>query len=157
MGGATEDGAAIHRELGWRKGLRGIHMKFSKGKCGVLHLGLSKGLGAWLVESSFAEKGLGVLMHKLNMSQQWAFAAKGAKSIVGCISRSVAKRKHFLAFIWDCEPMPGVSYSVWGSPAQNRHTGVSPVNGHQDGWGLKAHNVWWPAKKSRFYLKRFYL
>ncbi|KAK4829931.1 hypothetical protein QYF61_007654 [Mycteria americana] len=66
----------------------------------------------WL-ESNFAEKVLGVLMdNKLNMSQQCAFAAKVAKSIVGCISKSMAKRERFLPFIWDCEVMSGMSWSA---------------------------------------------
>ncbi|KAK4827400.1 hypothetical protein QYF61_017805 [Mycteria americana] len=47
-------------------------------------------LWATQLESSFAEKNLGVLgVTKLNMSQQRALAAK-ANGIVGCIRRSVA-------------------------------------------------------------------
>lgn len=53
------------------------------------------------------------------MSQQCALAAKGAKRIVGCISKSVAKRMCFLPFIWDCESVSGVSRSLGGSPIQD--------------------------------------
>jgi len=36
MGGATEDRAAIHRDLGWKKGLTRVHLKSNKGKCRLL-------------------------------------------------------------------------------------------------------------------------
>ena len=55
-------------------------MKFNKGKCNVPHLGRNNSrhqdtLGAIQLESSFAEKALGVLMDtKLNLSQQHALA-----------------------------------------------------------------------------------
>ncbi|KAK4818025.1 hypothetical protein QYF61_004149 [Mycteria americana] len=73
-------------------------MKFNKGKCKVLHLGRNNSmhqytLGTNQVESSFAEKDLGILVNTtLNMGQQCALAAKVAKGILGCIRRSVASR-----------------------------------------------------------------
>ena len=66
-------------------------MKFNKGKSKVLPLGRNNlrhqyMLGANWLESSFAEKDLGILVDtKLNMSQQCALATKKASGIVSCI------------------------------------------------------------------------
>ncbi|KFV79917.1 hypothetical protein N308_00302, partial [Struthio camelus australis] len=73
-------------------------MKFNKGKCKVLHLGrnnpMHQGrLGVDLLESSSAEKDLGVLVdNKLNMRQQCALVSKKANGILGCLRQSVASR-----------------------------------------------------------------
>jgi len=71
-------------------------MKFEKHK--VLPLGRNSPrhqymLGATQLESSFAEKGQGVLVDtRFNMSQQWALAAQKANVTLGCIRRSTASR-----------------------------------------------------------------
>ncbi|GAB0183476.1 mitochondrial enolase superfamily member 1 [Grus japonensis] len=73
-------------------------MKFSKGKCRVLHLGRNNPkhqyrLGVDLLGSSSAEKDLGVLVgNKLSMSQQCSLVATKANVFLGCIQKSVASR-----------------------------------------------------------------
>ena len=63
-------------------------MKFNKGKCRVLHPGRNNpmnqsNLGVDLLESSSAERDLGVLVdNRLTMGQQCALVVKKANSIL---------------------------------------------------------------------------
>ncbi|KAK4828098.1 hypothetical protein QYF61_023460 [Mycteria americana] len=67
-------------------------------QCEVLHLGRNNAkhqymLGTTQLESSFAEKDLGVLVDtKLNMSYQCVLVAKNCNGILGCIRRRAASR-----------------------------------------------------------------
>ncbi|PKU48719.1 hypothetical protein llap_1043 [Limosa lapponica baueri] len=75
-------------------------MKFNKGKCRVLHLGRNNPmhhipcrLGADLLENSFVEKDLGVLLdNTLTMKQQCAPVAKKANGLLGSIKKNVDSR-----------------------------------------------------------------
>ncbi|GAB0187001.1 cAMP-dependent protein kinase inhibitor alpha [Grus japonensis] len=135
---------AIQRELHrLERWAHANHMKFSKAKCKVLHVGQcnpkhSYRLGGKWIESSPEEKDLGVLaVEKLNMIWQCALAAQKANRVLGFIKRGVTSRSREV--ILPCYSTLTRSYleycvQLWGHGA----VGVSPEEGHEDDQGAGA-------------------
>ena len=94
-------------------------IKLNKTKCQILHLGWSNGghkskLGEEWLESSPAERGLGVLVdRRLNRSQQGALAAGRANSILGCTKTSVTiGSKEAIIPLYSALVQPHLEYCV---------------------------------------------
>ncbi|TRZ11644.1 hypothetical protein HGM15179_015465 [Zosterops borbonicus] len=113
-------------------------LKFRKGKCRILPLGTNNPLhqdrlGAELLESSSAEKDLGILVDtKLSMNQQCP-CGQEANGTWGALGRAFQQGKGGdpAPLLSSGEASPGVQCPVLGSSGRNRH-GVGPVKGDKD-------------------------
>ncbi|XP_067166455.1 olfactory receptor 5B21-like [Apteryx mantelli] len=103
-------------------------VKFNKWKCEVLHLRRNKSmhkhtLGADQLESSFAEKDLGVLVDKLSMNQPCSLAAKVVNSLL-LESRKKKDRSMMLMEKWEWDngttPMEFLLLGMGNIPALQR-------------------------------------
>ena len=93
-------------------------MRFNIAKCKVLHLGWRNPRHISRLRVALWRRTWGVLVdEKLNMSQQYALAARKANGILGCIRKGVASRdREVIVPLYSALVRPHLQYcvQVWG-------------------------------------------
>jgi len=119
------------------------HVKFTKVKCKVLHVGRGNPkhkyrLGREWLKSSPEKKNLGLLVdEKLNTSRQCVLAAQKANRILGCIKRSVGSRLRVVIVpLYSALVTPHLEYCIQLWSPQHRKDmdvlGAGPEEDHKD-------------------------
>jgi len=116
--------------------------RFSKAKGKVLHVGWHNHQYKYrmedeLIESSTAEKDLGILLDKkLDMSLQCALTAQKANCIMGCIKRSGANRlREVILLLYSALVRRHLESCVQLWNPQHGPVGVGPQEGHKNDQG----------------------
>ena len=133
-------GAVLQRDLdSLEKWASKNCVKFNKDKCQVLQLGHHNQrpqyrLGSVWLGSSLAERDPGVLVDKLNTSQQCAAAATKANLILGCICGDITSRDGDTSVPLSAhQAAPGLPCPALVPTIQKcRQTGEGPKEGHED-------------------------
>ncbi|KAK4823954.1 LOW QUALITY PROTEIN: hypothetical protein QYF61_008340 [Mycteria americana] len=120
MADMPEPCAAIQKDLDrLEKWVNRNLMELNKGKCKLLHLGRNNPMHQYnlrtnRLESSFAEKDLGILLDtNLNMGQQCVLGAKKGNGTLGCIRQSIARMPREVIFpLYSALVRPHLEYCV---------------------------------------------
>ena len=105
------------------------------------------------LESSFVEKGLGVLLNKSNVSQKHAPVAKAANQIWVYVNKIVPSRSREVVlplYAVPARPQLSTAYSLWLWNKYSGCTEASPEEDHCYNKHAGAHDISGKAQKAGF-------